>query len=103
MIPNLDIDQTQLAAFCQRWRIVELSVFGSVLRDDFNKDSDVDFLVMFSPDATTTLFDLVDMESEMTGIVGRPVDIIGKKAVERSRNPVRRKAILNSYEVVYAA
>ena len=76
MIPNLDIEPDQLKAFCSKWQIVELSVFGSVLREDFNDASDIDFLVTFAPDARTTLFDLVRMNDEMAAVVGRPVDIV---------------------------
>lgn len=103
MIPNLDMNHEQLVTFCHKWHIDELSVFGSVLREDFNDASDVDFLVVFAADSRTTLFDLVEMRDEMRDILGRPVDIIGKRVVERSQNPYRRDSILGSYEVLYAA
>lgn len=96
MIPNLSITREQLIAFCDRWRVVELSVFGSVLRDDFRNDSDIDFLVVFADDAETTLFDLAQMEDEMAALVDRSVDIVPKRAVEQSRNPYRRDAILHA-------
>lgn len=103
MVPNLDINHEHLAAFCQKWHINELSLFGSVLRNDFRDDSDVDFLVRFGDAWTPTLFDLVRMERELETMVGRSVDVVMKLAVEESRNRYRREAILSSYEIVYAA
>lgn len=103
VIPNLHIDHEKLIAFCQKWHVVELSVFGSVLRHDFHEGSDIDFLVTFSDDWVPTLFDLVHMNDEMAAIAGRPVDVIDKAGIEQSRNPYRRDHILSNYEVVYAA
>ena len=80
-----------------------MALFGSILRDDFRPDSDVDILVTFSPDARVSLFDLVRMEDELTEIVGRKVDLLVKDAVLRSHNYIRRKAILGSAEVIYGA
>lgn len=93
----------QLMAFCSRWKIIELSVFGSVLRSDFSAVSDVDILVTFAPDAGWSLFDLAEMQQELEAIVGRKVDLVERRAVEQSMNYIRRNAILNSAEVVYVA
>ena len=92
-----------MAEFCKRWLIKELSVFGSVLRDDFKPESDVDVLVTFVPKADWSLFDHVKMQDELSKILSRPVHLLTKRAVERSKNWIRRKAILESVEVVYAA
>jgi len=100
---HIDIPHEAIAAFCRRWEIAELALFGSVLRDDFGADSDVDVLVTFAPDAGTTLFDMVDMQEELQAILGRPVDLLSRRGVEQSRNPFRRKAILSSAETVYVA
>ncbi len=100
---RIDIPKDQVAAFCKRWKITELAVFGSVLRDDFRPDSDVDVLVTFAPDAKWSLFDHVDMEDELEKILGRPVDLVSRRGIERSRNPFRRKAILESARVVHVA
>jgi predicted nucleotidyltransferase len=97
------IDQEQLAAFCRRWRITELSLFGSVLRDDFRPDSDVDVLVTFAPDAPWTLFDLVRVEDELAAMLGRKVDLVERPAVEKSRNYIRRRAILSLAQPVCVA
>ena len=69
-------DAGKIAEFCRKWRIAEFSLFGSVLRDDFRPDSDVDVLVPFDPDAGWSLFDLVDMQEELTTLCGRDVDVV---------------------------
>jgi uncharacterized protein len=89
--------------FCRRWRIVELSVFGSVLRPDFRPDSDIDLLVRFAPEARWSLFDHVRMERELGEILGREVDLVSRSAVERSPNWIRRKEILSTARTFYAA
>jgi predicted nucleotidyltransferase len=95
---RISLDQDEIADFCQRWKIVKLSFFGSVLREDFGPNSDVDVLVTFVPDAHWSLFDMVHMHEELEEILGRDVDLVSRRAVEASRNYVRRKAILSSAE-----
>ncbi|MDP2897515.1 MAG: nucleotidyltransferase family protein [bacterium] len=99
---NISLDQERLAVFCRRWKIAELALFGSVLRDDFAADSDVDVLVRFMSDAKHGLFDLVRMQEELKDILGREVDLVERSAIEKSRNYIRRKAILSSAETIYA-
>ena len=96
------LDRETVAAFCRRWRIQELAVFGSALREDFHSDSDLDVLVSYAPDAAWSLLDHVAMEEELARLVGRPVDLVTRRAVERSENWIRRQAILESAQVVYA-
>lgn len=103
MNPQVSIRKDQLTAFCKRWQITELALFGSVLRDDFGPESDVDVLVEFEEGARHTLFDLDDMELELEEIFGREVDLVSRRGVEASRNYIRRKAILDSAETIYAA
>jgi uncharacterized protein len=99
---KLNLPQDQIAAFCRRWNVSELALFGSVLRDDFRPDSDVDVLVSFpSSEATPSLFDHVDMQDELVSIFGRPVDLLTRAGVEDSRTPVRKRAILESARVVH--
>jgi predicted nucleotidyltransferase len=100
MSPKLRVDRARLAEFCRRRMITELSFFGSVLRDDFGSDSDVDVLVSFSPKAAWSMFDIVEMIDELKSIFGRDVDLVEEDAI---RNPFRRWAILATREVVYAA
>ena len=102
MSARLDIPSDKVATFCKRWQIVELALFGSVLRDDFGPESDVDVLVRFNPQARHTLFDLAQMQDDLSGLFGREVDLIERVAVERSPNYIRRKDILQSAETVYA-
>lgn len=102
-IPNLAIPEDRLAAFCRTWAIVELALFGSVLRGDFGPDSDVDVLVRFAPDARWTLLDLVRMRRELAEVFGREVDLVTHRGIESSRNRRRRDEILTTAEVVYAA
>jgi hypothetical protein len=101
-IPGLEVSREEIADFCRRWKIVEFSVFGSVLRADFRPDSDVDVLVSFAADAEWSLLDHVRLEQELAAILGREVDVVSKRAVVRSENWVRRKEILRTAQVVYA-
>lgn len=104
MKAQVAIDYEKIAAFCQRWKITELALFGSVLRDDFRPESsDIDVLVSFSQEAHWTLFDWVEMEEDIQTIFGRKVDLVSRRGIERSRNDLRRQAILNSARVIYAA
>ena len=95
------IDRDRIADFCRRWSITELSLFGSVLREDFRPDSDVDVMVSFGGGSHWTLLDLAQMREELVGILGREVDLLTRRGVEQSRNPLRREAILSTAEVVY--
>jgi uncharacterized protein len=100
---KVDLPLDKIATFCRRWQITELSVFGSVLRDDFRPDSDVDFLVTFAPDASWTLFDLGTMQQELETLVGRKVDLIERISVERSHNWIRRRDILKNADLIYVS
>ena len=101
MKAHIDIPKEEVAAFCRRWQIKELALFGSALRDDFRPDSDVDVLVQFDAEARHTLFDMVFMQEELQRIFGRKVDLVSRRGIETSRNYIRRRAILESAEVVY--
>jgi uncharacterized protein len=100
---HIQFDRERIAEFCRRWKITEFALFGSVLRDDFRPDSDVDVLVSFAFDTRWTLFDMVHMQSELEQIFGRKVDLVERKAVEQSENYIRRQHILRSVEPVYVA
>jgi predicted nucleotidyltransferase len=96
---DVRLDREGLAAFCRKWRIRELSLFGSALRDDFGPESDLDFLVSFEEGAGWDLWDLVAMREELVEITGREVDFVVKEAL---RNPYRREEILTHREVIHA-
>ncbi|MBI3302058.1 MAG: nucleotidyltransferase family protein [Deltaproteobacteria bacterium] len=100
---GLEISRDKLADFCRRWKITELALFGSVLRDDFRPDSDIDVLVTFAPGASWRLDDFLDMKEELETMFGRPVDLVEKRLVESSENYIRRKHILSHMETIYVA
>jgi predicted nucleotidyltransferase len=100
---KLDVPDRAIADFCERWRISEVALFGSVLRDDFGPNSDIDVLVRFERPIRWGLFDVAHMESELSEIFGRKVDLVDWLAVEESENYIRRRAILASAQAVYAA
>ena len=100
---KVQLPMGRIADFCRRWKITELSLFGSALRDDFADRSDMDFLATFAPHAGWSLFDHVEMEEDLGRIVGRRVDLVSRRAVERSHNWIRRREILQSAQVVYEA
>lgn len=92
----ISLPMEKLREFCRKWKVQELAVFGSALRKDFRADSDIDLLVSFKPDARWSLFDEVSMEQELTALIGRKVDLVDRKGIERSANWIRRQAILES-------
>lgn len=100
---SIQLNNDRIADFCRRWKVREFALFGSVLRRDFSADSDVDVMVSFQPDAGWSLLDHVTMRDELIALFGRNVDLVTRKGIERSRNTLRRSAILESAEVVYAA
>lgn len=97
------IPRKELAAFCRKNGIVRLALFGSALRDDFGPESDIDVLVDFDSSRRPSLLDIVEIESELSELMGRDVDMLTRASVERSRNHIRRRSILDSTEVVYEA
>jgi len=100
---RIDVPREKIAEFCEKWQIQEFALFGSVLRDNFSSNSDIDALVTFREDAKPTLFDVVRMENELTELFGRKVDLVSRRGIESSRNYLRRNVILGSAEAVYAA
>lgn len=100
MVPNLSISADRIEAFCRKWGVKELALFGSVLRDDFRADSDVDVLISLRRDGDMTLEARIEMEEELRAILGRDVDLVEKRLV---RNPFRRHEILTTRRVLYAA
>src|SRR5437588_9292802 len=100
MSARIPLDRIQIAAFCQRWNVTELSLFGAVLREDFRPGGGVDVLVAFAADSRRDLFDLMRMENELTEILDGQVDLVVREAVERSDDAMRRRQILEA-EPVY--
>ena len=100
---RLEITPAELSEFCQRWQVSELALFGSILRDDFHANSDIDVLVSYQPVAKRGLFEKMRMKEEFSSLLHRKVDVVSKKAIEQSQNWIRRKNILDSAEVIYVA
>jgi len=99
-VARLDYHREKIEEFCRRWQVIEFALFGSVLRDDFRPDSDVDVLVSFGAEAPWSLYDIVEMTDELKQMFNREVDLVEKEAL---RNPFRRKKILATRKVIYAA
>ena len=99
--PAIEIPKSKIVKFCDRWNIFEFSLFGSILREDFRPDSDIDIMVEFHPEAHPSLFDLSYMEDELKILFQRDVDLVTRKGIETSRNYLRRKVILSSAQVIY--
>ncbi|MBE9136695.1 nucleotidyltransferase family protein [Nodosilinea sp. LEGE 07088] len=99
----IELPNETIADFCQQWQVTELALFGSVLRDDFHPDSDIDVMVQFYPEAHPTFASLDQMQAELKTIFDRDVDLITRQGIETSRNYLRRREILSSALVIYAA
>jgi hypothetical protein len=97
---RIAVDREALAQCCRKWRITELALFGSVLREDFGPASDVDALVTFAADAPWTLWDFAAIRADLAQVLGRSVDLLEKRAL---RNPFIRREVLATQVVVYAA
>ena len=100
--PRVLASPAAIADFCKRWQVAELALFGSVLRNDYSRKSDIDVLVEFAPDGIPGI-EFVTMTAELSRLLGRQADVLTRSAVERSRNHIRRREILESAEVIYAA
>ena len=98
---RLNLSYKEIIDFCLQNQIQELSIFGSVLRDDFNAHSDLDFLVVFQPQIKLSLMDIVKIQYQLEDMTGRKVDLIEKRSIIDSYNWLRRQNILNSAQVIY--
>ncbi len=99
VIPKISIPEKKIEDFCRRYQVKRMALFGSVLRDDFRADSDVDVLVVFEPSARITFMILGKMKRELSGLFQRPVDLIPQDGLK----PSIREAVLSSAQEVYAA
>jgi len=97
---KIALPQKNIEDFCLKWKVTEMSLFGSVISKNFRPDSDIDVLVSFKDNAGWSLFDFVDMVDELKVIFGRKVDLVEKDSL---KNPFRRQSILSANEVIYAA
>jgi uncharacterized protein len=99
MSPRVTIDLERISKFCRKWKIAELAMFGSVLRDDFDDESDVDTMVSFLPGAEIGLIAFSKMQLELSDIIGRDVDLVTRSGLK----PLIRDTVLAEAEILYAA
>lgn len=100
---GVQLDESALRSFCRKWGIHEMEVFGSILREDFGPESDIDFLVSFDEGVRLSFTEILDMEDELAAIVGREVEVVERSQVEAAHaNPYRRSSILQNRRHVYA-
>jgi predicted nucleotidyltransferase len=97
---RLGVPKSTIAGICRKWKIYRMSLFGSIMRDDFRSDSDVDVFVEFRPGESPSLFGIVDLREELSQAFGRPVDVVGPAVF---RNPIRARSIRRDLECIYAA
>jgi uncharacterized protein len=102
-IGDIEISDEALREICRKWKIRRLELFGSALYGRLGSNSDIDFLAEFEADEQWSLMDLARAQEDFSMLLGRKVDLVDRKNLERSANLIRRDAILNSTEVVYAA
>jgi uncharacterized protein len=100
---GIELDSEAIRAFCKKWKVRELFLFGSILRDDFRRDSDVDLMFELEEGVKLTLDAMLNMESELAGLLGRRVDLVPRSSVEQSDNYIKRRSILNSAERIVGA
>lgn len=100
--PAIELPIKEIAEFCRKWQVIEFALFGSVLRNDFCSNSDIDVMVQFHIDAHPTFSTLDQMEAELEDIFHRDIDLVTRKGIETSRNYLRRHEILSSAQVIYA-
>jgi predicted nucleotidyltransferase len=92
----IDYNKGKLRDFCRRWKVTEFSLFGSVVRDDFGPESDVDVLVTFAANVPWSLASWLARQRELEALFQRRVDLVERDAVLHSDNRFRRRAILSS-------
>ncbi len=100
---KIKVSKAKIAEFCKRWNVSEFAIFGSAVGIGFRPDSDVDVMVSFAPNANVSLFEMARMQMELQQIFDREVDLVTRNGVENSRNYLRRKAILESAQVIHVA
>jgi predicted nucleotidyltransferase len=100
---HIQYDALAVEEICLRYKITELSFFGSVIRDDFTGQSDIDILVQFNPGEAPSISGFEDLRMELQHLLGRKVDLVTKRSIEKSKNQFRRKEILGHFNVIYAA
>ncbi len=99
-LPKIEIDETKLIEIAKKYNVKELYFFGSILTDNFSDTSDIDILISFNDNSDIGLFELFDFKDELQSLYQREIDLIEKEGL---RNPYRKKSILESARLIYAA
>jgi predicted nucleotidyltransferase len=98
---RLGLSTSQITQLCQKWKISEFALFGSILSNQFHPNSDIDILIRFAPDARQGLLTLAKIRHDLEAKTGREVDLVVKEAIENSENPIRRHEILHTAQIIY--
>ncbi len=98
---RLGLSSQEAAIFCQQWGITKMALFGSILRDDFRADSDIDLLITFAPNARQGLLTLAKIKHELESRLQRPVDLIPEASIQMSDNWIRQRDILSTAQTIY--
>lgn len=98
---RLKLSPQEIVEICQKWGIVEMALFGSILREDFRENSDIDFIIKFDLKARQGLLTISKIKYELEKLVGRKVDLIIKESIENSQNWIRRQEILSTAKIIY--
>ncbi len=98
---RLKLSEIEITRICKQWNITKLSLFGSILREDFNQDSDIDILIQFAPYARQGLLTLAKLKHYLEDMTQRSVDIVVQESIENSENWIRKEQILNTAQIIY--
>lgn len=98
---RLGLSSQDVATFCQQWGITKMALFGSILRDDFRADSDIDLLITFAPDARQGLLTLAKIKHELESRLQRPIDLVPEASIQMSDNWIRQRDILSTAQTIY--
>lgn len=98
---RLGLPSDEIVKFCQQWGITKMALFGSILRDDFRADSDIDLLITFAPNARQGLLTLAKIKHELESRLNRPIDLIPEASIQMSDNWIRQREILSTAQTIY--
>lgn len=98
---RLGLSSQEVATFCQQWGITKMALFGSILRDEFRADSDIDLLLTFAPNARQGLLTLAKIKHELESRLNRPIDLVPETSIQTSDNWIRQQEILSTAQTIY--
>ncbi len=98
---RLGLTSQEIGNFCQQWGITKMALFGSILREDFRADSDIDLLITFAPDARQGLLTLAKMKHELEFRLNRSIDLVPEASIQMSDNWIRQREILSTAQTIY--